>query len=411
MKVNIGKFEIECSPDEMAELLKRCSNAALEAEPTMIATVPVAEKPHKRYIPTPHRIVRGMPVKILTSMLRQNPELMNLSDVEIAKKYAKFTRQKSNYPNTTYIYRNIAKAKILAKASQKKPTKVGKKPFARERMVTLLKEQPNLINESMSKRSKAYRKRYGLSISNSGYSKTFKTNMESAVLQVMKELGKKAVQHAPQETPAHVPKAENKYRIFTFGASYPFCISILDKMPKTFNSSQFLMACMEKLNIPVTDVVKMHNLKRQVWINLKKMVKNGYLIAEKHIMPKKNFRFWVYTKQDVSSSPKHKEPIDNVLGIKPISTEGGYVQQIEPEEYNPPIISRESLDMLINNHLSFGYETLIGLRAKNGMIIKDNDARYLFKNLMENISGLSHLYPHKKFRISGQGQFKVIEIN
>lgn len=385
MKATIRGVEVEGSVSEMKELIE------LLAVPIQQKVTPVSEFfPKEAPKIEHHPIGRNQQKHLFAKLFTKKPKLASLNILDIRDAYRKEYGFHGAARDINMFTKNVKRAIKLAShgAVTRKwvaPTSAHKRRSGGQfdDVVQILRDNPSMINSTISQIYAEYCKRRGLPFGN--FSGGFTTRVKEAKAVVQKELGKPAV------SPVSSNPTE-KVRYFHWGISFPYVLDIIqNKMPETFSVKDVMHAILVKLNMPVQPShSKYISLQSSLPKYLRMFVQKGYLIGEK------SNGQWVFTKL--------KQAVPVQQAVKPV-----FPVAIE-EPYSIPMIPKDTLDTIVNTYMGISPESLIGIRAKNGKTLTSNDARYLFKNLMENMGSIQKLYPGKKFTIAGQGQWKSIEI-
>ena len=385
MKVKIGKFEIEGTPDEIAELI------AKEGEDIKPATTVVVQKrwiePIAKQV---HPVKRGQTAELLAKIFRKNPELMNCSEKDIGNAYMKECGFHSynvvNFPKSIRKAMKLARRKekfmeIATHPHYKRIELRGKKPYSIQKITDMLRQNPSLAQKPINEIYKAYIGHDALAGSH------FRDNLNKAMEQL----------NQTQAKPERV-------RIFQYGYIKRSLIDeLLRRMPDNFTMRDMLRAASTQAGISPTDTMRWRALNKSIHSALSKRsdIKSIRRITEKGIRGTVN----VYEKTKALPS------VTSALGVK---ASGDLIDEPaafkQPADFEPMIIKKETLDMIVENHTSFGADVFIGLKSKTGMLLKENEAVYAFRYLLENFAAFAAAYPHKRFGVTGQGRWKVIEI-
>jgi hypothetical protein len=390
MKATIRGVEVEGSAKEMKELIELLArpSPAVQTKPNpVLKSVAVSAS-------NEHRIGNGGQKHLLAEMFIKNPRTASLDVISIMDAYKK-----------EYGFKHVKDLKVFAK-NVKRAMKLVKNGYARKKkwavsksvpkrhshgqfntIFQLLHEKPSMLNSTYSDIYAEYCKRRGLPFGN--FSGGFSTRVKEAKELVRKELGESSITSAKSE--ASKPEKEH-VRYFHWGISLPYVLKIVqERMPEHFGVKEMMHAILVNLNMPVQPShSKYISLQSSLPKYLRMLVQKGYLIGEK------SNGQWVFTKL--------KQAVPVQQAVKP-----AFPMAVE-EPYIIPMIPKDTLDTIVNTYMGISPESLIGISAKNGKTLTSNDARYLFKNLMENMGSIQKLYPGKKFTIAGQGQWKSIEI-
>jgi hypothetical protein len=330
MKVKIGKYEIEGTPEEIAAII-RLQNGDATAMP--IAAV-VPDKKHGRWPHNPSgirycNIVRGQPPEILAEMFTHSPVMMDWPYRQIKKAY--MLKIGSRSTDDSNLQKNIAKG-----------IKIAKKLIKREKK-----------HEKTSSKT-------------SSGTEQEKTPMPREHVRVIR-------------SPSYVKRNDIE--------------EIISRLPATFSVHDVMRRYAEKIGMRYEDNRRFLHY-NAIYHMLVKIC--GRPIIKGH--GGKTYGYSSFTK-----------PLYRVT-----KTEDSAIRQEDTTTdelpYEPIIISKATLDSIMNTHQAFGADSLIGYSTKNGGIMKENDAIYCFKHMMENLHSLQGSYPSKRLSISGSGRYKVIEV-
>jgi len=393
MKAKIKGIEVEGSVEEMRELLGlvtvpsatvgKVESASKRKNGKIKVVIPV-NNPGKKIGTKQQRI-------FLAELFVKNPTLKTADIGAVMDAYKeRYGRINSDARFERNVKRVIKKSLFSYKKSpiRKRASSKGRHGNMSKDIASILKEKPSLLKSSTGDIYSEYCKLRSLPAGN--YSGTFSTHVNNAKNLAMKSHGSSYSKPEPTE----------RVRYFHWGISLPYVLKIVqERMPETFGIKDVMRAVLTNLRMSVEPShSKYISLQASLPKYLRMLVEKGYLTG------KKVNASWVFTKV--------AQPVQPVRQSSGISSPSVSLKApaIAVESYHVPIITKETLDNIVQTYVGISPESLIGLLTKNGKVVTSNDARYLFKNLMENIGGLQRLYPGKKFTIAGQGQWKSIDI-
>ena len=401
MKAIIRGVEVEGSASEMKELIE------LLAVPIHQKVTPVSELFPKKEAPKGkvRSIGRNQQKHLLAKLFAKKPKLASLDILDIKDAYKKEYGFYGGVRDIKMFTKNVKRAIKLAShgtvAKKWSVTSSGQKRRAGgqyDDIVQILRDNPSMVDSKIIKVYAEYNRRKGFK--SKKYSGGFAMRVREAQSFVRK--GKPSLPVKPSAPMVHGSAPAEHVRYFHWGINLPYVLRIVqERMPEHFGIKDVMRAILANLNMPIQPShSKYISLQSSLPKYLRILVQKGYLIGEKFKGQ------WVFTKV--------KQPVQQAVPFQQ-SVKSEVRQPVRPpvaveEPYSVPMIPKYTLDTIVNTYMGISPESLIGIRAKSGKTLTSNDARYLFKNLMENMGNIQKLYPGKKFNITGQGQWKSIEI-
>jgi len=366
------------------------------------------------------RVKKGFAVQKLVDMFEQNP---SLADKPLGELYRLYLGHEGNYSG--HFKRNvqaaIGKFKVshpwIKENGSQPEHKVGRPATIRLRLLEMFKKDPSLADKAAHELSKIYYRN-----SNTRGGRAFYKHVKDAAAEFKADNrqkatnGRKVSEDTFNRRVAFTPLpsgTEERGIVRSFEYGYirrGLMDELIRKMPSTFSMRDILRLAASRLGISPTDM-RWRLLNKSIHSALSK--RRDVARVQRATQKGHHGVINIYEKRpNTFVQAKPVETINSLFKAPPVAaeTESKFVPLAEAQPFNPMIISKGTLDMIIENHMSFGADVFIGLRSKTGVTLAENDAIFAFRNLVDNISGLAAAYPHKHFRISGSGRWKAIEM-
>jgi hypothetical protein len=260
-------------------------------------------------------------------------------------------------------------------------------------------ENPSMMSSGYEDIRAAYIKRTGVAKVNALY---LRKNIQKAAKLAARRKKKARWASVEEKQPADCEKIRT---IVPYGYIRRQMIEdIIRKLPGTFSFADVMRRVAEKTNTSYNNSRFIHygSVRRHI----------------RHICGQHTIKGYggPNTRSSVFNNPYNRmETLDSVMKLKPIE-DNGYADfkpvpaAASEDPYVPVVISQATMDMLFNSYQSFGADALVGLKSKTDAIMNENDAKFCFRHMLENISGVQRLYPNNRISISGSGQYKSIEV-